>query len=266
MVFNTDYYGHAVNGAAYPWCCAFVWDIFRMCGASDLFCGGKKTAFCPYVMQYAKGNGAWITGSYKPGDLALFDFGGDGVADHIGIIEEDKGKTVVTIEGNTSADNKGSQSNGGVFERTRKKNLILGAFRPAYQQTGWVQNSGWFYFDEDGELVRDKWIVYKGKDYYLKLDGSMAADEYIKCANYDQRHLLWWVDGNGICNEKNYKWTKDSRGWMLSGVQTAWTARSEWAKIDGKWYYFGNDGYMLTGKHVVDGGTYVFDDEGALIE
>ena len=47
--FNTDYYGHSVKGSSYPWCCAFVWDIFRMCNASDLFFGGKKTAYCPDV-------------------------------------------------------------------------------------------------------------------------------------------------------------------------------------------------------------------------
>ena len=30
VIFNTHYYGKAVSGSAYPWCCAFVWDIFRM--------------------------------------------------------------------------------------------------------------------------------------------------------------------------------------------------------------------------------------------
>ena len=50
--FNTDYYGHSVKGSSYPWCCAFVWDIFRMCNASDLFFGGKKTAYCPDVENY----------------------------------------------------------------------------------------------------------------------------------------------------------------------------------------------------------------------
>ena len=24
VIFNTDYYGHPVNGSAYPWCCRIV--------------------------------------------------------------------------------------------------------------------------------------------------------------------------------------------------------------------------------------------------
>ena len=57
--FNTDYYGHSVKGSSYPWCCAFVWDIFRMCNASDLFFGGKKTAYCPDVENYYKKHDRW---------------------------------------------------------------------------------------------------------------------------------------------------------------------------------------------------------------
>ena len=44
VIFNTDYYGKEVSGSAYPWCAAFVWDIFRMCKAEKLFCDGAKTA------------------------------------------------------------------------------------------------------------------------------------------------------------------------------------------------------------------------------
>ena len=43
--FNTDYYGREVKGASYPWCCTFVWDIFRLANASELFLGGGKTAY-----------------------------------------------------------------------------------------------------------------------------------------------------------------------------------------------------------------------------
>lgn len=42
VIFNTHYYGRPVHGAAYPWCCVFLWDVFRLCGASSMFYGGKK--------------------------------------------------------------------------------------------------------------------------------------------------------------------------------------------------------------------------------
>lgn len=70
--FNTDYYGHSVKGSSYPWCCAFVWDIFRMCNASDLFFGGKKTAYCPDVENYYKKHDRWHS-TGQAGDLCLMD-------------------------------------------------------------------------------------------------------------------------------------------------------------------------------------------------
>ena len=116
--YNTDYYGKAVSGSAYPWCCAFVWWIFKECGASHLFYDGKKTAYCPTVETFYKSKGQWYTNNPKVGDLVLFDFSGKGVAGHIGILEKiNADGTYTTIEGNTSTSN---QANGGcVMRRTR---------------------------------------------------------------------------------------------------------------------------------------------------
>ena len=38
--YNTAYYGREVSGAGYPWCCTFVWWLFRQAGAEKLFYGG----------------------------------------------------------------------------------------------------------------------------------------------------------------------------------------------------------------------------------
>ena len=32
--YNTEYYGKAVNGDAYPWCAVFVWWVFKHSGAA----------------------------------------------------------------------------------------------------------------------------------------------------------------------------------------------------------------------------------------
>ena len=37
VVFNTVYYNRVVSGAAYPWCCVFVWYVLDECKASELF-------------------------------------------------------------------------------------------------------------------------------------------------------------------------------------------------------------------------------------
>lgn len=31
-----------------------------------------------------------------------------------------------------------------------------------------------------------------------------------------------------------------------------------WLNLNGTWYYMGNDGAMLTGTHIINGNTYVF--------
>lgn len=130
--YNTDYYGHEVNGSAYPWCCAFVWWVFKECGASDLFCGGQKIAKCSTVMEYYQRNGQFFTENGQPGDLILFNYGGR--ISHIGIVVSNNGDgTYDTIEGNTSGS--GSQTNGGcVMQKTRSSN-IAGFARPAYGGT-----------------------------------------------------------------------------------------------------------------------------------
>lgn len=135
VIFNTHYYGGAVSGSWYPWCCAYVWDIFRMAGLSHLFYGGQKTAYCPTVLNWAKNNGLVVDKtSAQYGDIILFDWGGkDGVADHIGFVESYKNGVWYTVEGNTGY---GNDSNGGqVMRRERYAGDIIAIVRPKYAST-----------------------------------------------------------------------------------------------------------------------------------
>lgn len=131
VIFNTDYYGHPVNGASYPWCVTFVWDIFRMCGASDLFYDGRKTAYCPAVLAWGRENGLIVTDG-REGDLILFDWDNTNPndADHIGFIKAKSADGYyITIEGNTSiTDN----SNGGEVMERRRSSCIRAIIRPKY--------------------------------------------------------------------------------------------------------------------------------------
>ena len=135
VIFNTDYYGKKVSGSAYPWCCAFVWDIFRLAGASSLFYDGKKTAYCPTVESWGKSNKLTVDKNKgKYGDIVLFDFYGKGVSCHIGlIVQKNSDGTYKTIEGNTAV---GNDDNGGcVMYRTRSKSSIRCIIRPKYTKS-----------------------------------------------------------------------------------------------------------------------------------
>lgn len=131
--YNTEYYGRVVSGSDYPWCCAFIWWLFKACGASKLFYGGRKTAYCPTVENYYKSLGKWYS-TGKVGDLVLFDFSGKGIAGHIGIVEKvNSDGSYTTIEGNTGS---GNDANGGsVMRRIRYKSSIRGFARPDYSST-----------------------------------------------------------------------------------------------------------------------------------
>ena len=123
VIYNTHYYGGAVSGKGYPWCVTFIWDGFRQTGLSHLFCGGERTAYCPYVADWARTHGQWVTGDYREGDLLLYDLDGDGKADHIGYCVEWSGSYGNAVEGNWSDM---------VCRVLRFPTEILGAYRPAY--------------------------------------------------------------------------------------------------------------------------------------
>ncbi len=131
VIFNTAYYGHAVNGKQYAWCCVFVWYVFKEAGASQLFFDGAKTAYCPTAMNKFKANNA-LYNEPEVGDVVFYNFNGKKTASHIGIVSQVLGNgKIKAIEGNTSSSN---QTNGGqVEEKVRDLKYCIGFGRPAYE-------------------------------------------------------------------------------------------------------------------------------------
>ena len=135
--YNTAYYGQEVwdgkAGGKFPWCMVFIWWLFHKAEADGLFYGGKKTASCGTLMDYAIDHDQWVTGNYQPGDIVIMDFPGNKArTDHCGIVVTALTDGVRTIEGNTGV---GNDSNGGeVMERTRPLSVIIGAYRPHYAE------------------------------------------------------------------------------------------------------------------------------------
>jgi len=135
--YNTAYYGREVYDGlwdtVFPWCCVFVWWCFREAGAPELFYGGGRTANCGTYMDYHALRGQLVTADYRPGDIVLFNWSGE--ADnpqHMGIVKSFSGRTVRSIEGNTSL---ASNDNGGsVMLRDRDLSVVIGAIRPAYDE------------------------------------------------------------------------------------------------------------------------------------
>lgn len=110
-----------------PYCGVFVaWVLWKAgVDARDVV----WLPFVPYIEQWAKKNGAWITksGQQKTGDLVVYGFG-RASAQHVGIAWRDENASGYrAIEGNTSSGTAGSQANGGrVAVRYRGRSSIRG--------------------------------------------------------------------------------------------------------------------------------------------
>lgn len=183
---EADYQGGA-------WCAAFVSWVYRHAGrALPAIDHPWGYSYCPSAVAWAKKNKMWdADGHYQPGDIIFFDWDIDGVADHTGIVVADNGQVVTTIEGNTSPDDSGSQSNGGgVYQRHRPHNAtILGVLtasswlvpavaplpvpaRPATQKTGPVRpvlSQG-----ASGQAVTELQVALDHAGAHLVVDGTFG--------------------------------------------------------------------------------------------
>lgn len=68
-----------------------------------------------------------------------------------------------------------------------------------------------------------------------------------------------------VTNSRKYKqgWNKDDKGWWYADTANSYY-KSRWAKINGKWYSFDKEGYMLSNTWQVEAGgdTYYLGAEG----
>lgn len=117
-----------------PYCAMFVSYCLNWAGIEA---AGLPGAYVPWILSANSDAGRLVANEdAQAGDLVMFDWQGDGVADHIGIVEENHADEgwMQTIEGNTSSGSGGSQSNGGgVYRRSRNYNSIIGVARPYYE-------------------------------------------------------------------------------------------------------------------------------------
>lgn len=132
------------------------------------------------------------------------------------------------------------------------KNAPKGAFKAKQETTtqtdttsstasGWVKQDGaWYYFDGNGNLVKNAW---QGS-YYLKSDGKMAQSEWI----YDDSYQAWYYlksDGSYAYNTWQGNYYLKSDGKM---------AVNEW--VDGGRYYVGATGLWKANSKVSNKGFY----------
>jgi cell wall-associated NlpC family hydrolase len=119
------------GGVSEPWCADFQNWLYRQITGKNIQIPNYH--YVPsYVEQARAGRGGLRAVSRdhaRPGDLVTYDWGHDGVADHIGILATSvsAGGSFKAIEGNTSF---GNDSNGGeVMERDRNVSSVASFIR-----------------------------------------------------------------------------------------------------------------------------------------
>lgn len=158
------------------------------------------------------------------------------------------------------------------------KNAPKGAFKAKQETTtqtdtsssttsGWVKQDGaWYYFDENGNPVKNAW---QGS-YYLKADGKMAQSEWV----YDATYQAWYYlksDGSYAYStwQGNYYLKSDGKmakgEWVYDFSYQAWYyLTSDGSYAYSTWqgnYYLKSDGKMAVNEWV-DGGRYYVDTTG----
>lgn len=133
---NETKYGawYGLNGQ--PWCAIFVSWCYDKAGLVDKVAAQNNKGFasCDAGLKWFAKKGKIVpVGEAKEGDIVFFQFDNDAQPDHVGIVEKNmkRIKALKTIEGNTSPNNKGSQSNGGgVYRKKRSYATVMAVVRP----------------------------------------------------------------------------------------------------------------------------------------
>ena len=142
--------------------------------------------------------------------------------------------------------------------------LALGASMTSYA-AGWEKDDAgiWHYYDKDDELVTDEWKKDGGKWFYLDEEGDMLTNSWV-----DDEYYVG-EDGAMLVNSWMYTYLdedvddpdEDGEKWFYFGSKGKKTTSST-KKINGKHYFFDEDGKMQDGWYDNgDGDIYYLGDE-----
>lgn len=94
--------------------------------------------------------------------------------------------------------------------------------------------------------------------WYENADGSYAKNEFRNGYYYNGKG--YWNN-----NEKQAQWKQDDKGWWYQYGGGKYP-KNEWLKIDGEWYYFDENGYMVTGERTIGNTKHLFSKNGNWIK
>ena len=270
VIFNTNYYGGQVKGKKYYWCVTFLWDVFRLCNASHIFCDGERTAYTEAVYNFY--NNGRLFDSGQTGDFILIrtDQAEAGRrVNHIGlVISKEANGSYNTIEGNT---------NGGIVAKKVRRHggdgyKIVKFARPNYGANQIPKEN------QEKEIEISAKLTVQGQNVNVRTSPSKSA-AIVKKLNTGNN-----IQATGRVLINNEPWFHFSDGWISGNYVKGWVKdyndnnrwwyvekgykypAKVWKEIDGKNYCFGKDGYLFVNCYIkaTEGETYYWvDNDGA---
>lgn len=147
-----------------------------------------------------------------------------------------------------------------------------------YQKQGqlvkdaWIKDQGtWYFMDDEGVMFNQTWLHQGGSWYAFKSSGAMISADWL----YDNGSWYYLKDSGSMATG----WLKDGGTWYYlkdsGSMATGWikdkgswyylkdsgAMATGWIKDNGKWYYLASSGNMLSNTRTPDG--YYVDASGA---
>ena len=128
--------------------------------------------------------------------------------------------------------------------------------------TGWLEENGtWKFYEEGDYYATDSWKKYGEDWYYLNEDGEIAVGQKVDEYYVDEsgkRVSNYWVS---VTNDSYWDSPDSPENYWHYYGKDGKEVVSKWQKINDNWYYFDEQGQMLTGKVEIAGSTYYLGNE-----
>ena len=139
-----------------------------------------------------------------------------------------------------------------------------------YQKQGqlvkdaWVKDNGtWYFMDDKGVMFNQTWLYQDGSWYAFKSSGAMISADWL----YDNGSWYYlkasgsmatgWLKDGGTwyylkaSGSMATGWVKDNGSWYY--LKDSGAMATGWIKDNGKWYYLASSGNMFSNTHTPDG-------------
>lgn len=132
------------------------------------------------------------------------------------------------------------------------------SFYPIFETAGWFKSDSIWYYQKQGDLVKNDWLKYQGYWYFMDGAGSMIHGGWI-CSE----DIWYYFKDSGIMMSNEWKFYNNRWYYLKSSGAMA---SQEWVYIQGKWYCFESSGFMKKSTwFFYRGDWYYLTDSGALL-